>query len=115
MKPPDAWSDKTKTIVQVALSTLTVALNGTFSGLICYRLFSMRNNAERVLGRLQATLYNSYTTIFVESGGLFTIWATIDLFVVAKNNETRDVFDGPLKYINVSATSFPKIARPEGL
>ena len=61
----------------------------------------MRKNAERVLGSLQATLYNSYTTIFVESGGLFTIWAIVYLFVLATNNASEEVFDGPMKYINV--------------
>ncbi|KAJ3481998.1 hypothetical protein NLJ89_g12166 [Agrocybe chaxingu] len=60
-----------------------MALNVIITFLICLRLFMMRHRAERVLGKLQATLYNSAITMFVESGGLFTIWSVVYLITRA--------------------------------
>lgn len=81
---------------------LCVALNIMFTGLISTRLFMMRHKAERVLGRLQASLYNSTITIFVESGAFFTLWVMTYLILRTRNSWVQDVFQQPYTYVLVS-------------
>jgi hypothetical protein len=104
MKPPGE-NMKAANMIRIALSAAYFALNATFTGLVCYRLLSLRQKAERVLGRLQATLYNSYTTIFVESGGLVTLWAATFLICNAVG-KFGEAFWEPSSYIIVRGQSF---------
>lgn len=85
--------------------SLSVSLNLVFAILICLRIFIMRHKAVKVLGKLQALLYNSSTTMFVESGGFFTIWSTVYLIALLSNSWTQEVFLQPYSYILVSYAS----------
>lgn len=102
MRPPSDRNVKYDFVYEVTLSAIFVALNASFTALICFRLFSMRHKADRVLGRLQATLYNSYSTLFVESGGFFTIWTVATLIAKVMNGWVQNAFLEPYKYILVS-------------
>ena len=103
VKDRDAGDDH---IYNVALGSVFVALNVTFTALIFFRLFTMRHKAERVLGRLRATLYTSWSTLFVESGALFTLWAIVCLAVRAEHHWIEKVFLQPYTYIIVSFSPF---------
>ncbi|PPQ81464.1 hypothetical protein CVT26_011541 [Gymnopilus dilepis] len=83
----------------LAYYVLCVTLNLFCTFLISLRLFMLRHKAERVLGRLQATLYNSATTMFVESGALFTLWAFTYLILRFKGSWAQDIFLQPYSYI----------------
>jgi len=72
------------------------------TSLISLRLFTMRHKAVRVLGTLQATLYNSFMTMFVESGALFTIWGATYLALRAQNSWAQDIFLQSYPYVIVS-------------
>ena len=87
--------------------SLSVSLNLLFTILICLRIFVMRDKAVKVLGKLQAFFYNSLTTMFVESGGFFTIWSIVYLITLLSNSWAQNVFLQPYSYILVSChTSF---------
>jgi len=79
--------------------SLSVSLNLLFTILICLRIFLMRDKAVKVLGKLQAFFYNSLTTMFVESGGFFTIWSIVYLITLLSNSWAQNVFLEPYSYI----------------
>ncbi|KAF8154606.1 hypothetical protein B0H34DRAFT_660832 [Crassisporium funariophilum] len=79
--------------------SLCVSLNLIITILICVRIFMMRHKAEKVLGKLQASFYNSTITILVESGAFFTIWAVAYLISRQKCSWVEDVFLQPYTYI----------------
>jgi len=79
--------------------SLSVSLNLLFTILICLRIFVMRVRAVKVLGKLQAFYYNSLTTMFVESGGLFTIWSIVYLITLLSNSWAQEAFLQPYSYI----------------
>jgi len=83
----------------VVFYALCVSLNLTCTSLISLRLFMMRHKAERVLGKLQASLYNSAITMFVESGALVTIWGLIYLILRARISWAADIFLQPYPYV----------------
>jgi len=76
-----------------------VSLNLTVTCLISLRLFMMRHKAERVLGTLQASLYNSSITMFVESGALFTFWSLTYLIMRLRGSWAQDIFLQPYSYL----------------
>jgi len=78
---------------------LCLSLNIICTSLICIRLYTMRHKAERVLGNLQASLYNSATTMFVESGAFFTLWSMVYVISRAQNSWVQSVFLEPYSYI----------------
>jgi len=78
---------------------LCVCLNVLATSLICIRLFMMRHKAVRVLGKLQASLYNSAITMFVESGAFFTIWGATYLILRATNSWAQDIFLQSYPYV----------------
>lgn len=78
---------------------LCVVLNLTSTSLISLRLFMMRHKAERVLGSLQASLYNSSITMFVESGALFTCWGLTYLIMRIRGSWAQDIFLQPYSYV----------------
>jgi len=78
---------------------LCVTLNLTCTSLISLRLFMMRHKAERVLGSLQASLYNSSTTMFVESGALFTFWGLTYLIMLIHGSWAQNIFLQPYSYV----------------
>jgi len=78
---------------------LCLSLNIICTSLICIRLYTMRHKAERVLGNLQASLYNSATTMFVESGAFFTLWSMVYVITRARNSWVQNVFLEPYSYI----------------
>lgn len=80
---------------------LCVTLNLTCTSLISLRLFMMRHKAERVLGSLQASLYNSCTTMFVESGAFFTFWSLTYLIMRIHHSWAQDIFLQPYSYVIV--------------
>lgn len=63
----------------------------------------MRKRAEKVLGTLQASLYNSSITMFVESGSFFTLWSMAYVISTVTNSWVQDIFLQPYSYIIVSA------------
>ena len=83
--------------------SLSVSINLVFTILICLRIFIMRDKAVKVLGKLQASFYSSSITMFVESGGFFTIWSTVYLIALLSDSWVEDVFLQPYSYILVSA------------
>ena len=68
----------------------------------------MRDKAVKVLGKLQASFYSSSITMFVESGGFFTIWATVYLITLLSDSWVENVFLQPYSYILVSYTSLQR-------
>jgi hypothetical protein len=78
---------------------LCVTLNLTCTSLISLRLFMMRHKAERVLGSLQASLYNSSITMFVESGAFFTFWGLTYLILRRRGSWAQDIFLQPYSYV----------------
>ncbi|KAF8901158.1 hypothetical protein CPB84DRAFT_1679894 [Gymnopilus junonius] len=78
---------------------LCVTLNLTCTSLISLRLFMMRHKAERVLGSLQASLYNSSITMFVESGAFFTFWGLTYLIMRIRESWAADIFLQPYSFI----------------
>jgi len=78
---------------------LCVSLNLTCTSLISLRLFMMRHKAERVLGSLQASLYNSSITMFVESGAFFTFWGLTYLILRIRGSWAQDIFLQPYSYV----------------
>ncbi|KAH9475897.1 hypothetical protein JR316_0011458 [Psilocybe cubensis] len=78
---------------------LCVGLNTMVTIMICVRLFMMRHKAEMVLGNLQASLYNSCISIFVESGAFFSLWSLVYLSLRAKNSWAQDIFFQPYSFI----------------
>ncbi|KAF8956563.1 hypothetical protein BDZ97DRAFT_1925367 [Flammula alnicola] len=79
--------------------SLCLSLNITTTTLICVRLYTMRHKAERVLGTLQASLYNSSITMFVESGAFFTVWSLTYVISRATGSWVGDIFLEPYSYI----------------
>jgi len=78
---------------------LCLSLNIICTSLICIRLYTMRHKAERVLGNLQASLYNSITTMFVESGAFFTLWSMVYVIARSRDSWVQNVFLEPYSYI----------------
>jgi nitrate reductase NapE component len=78
---------------------LCLSLNIICTSLICIRLHTMRHKAERVLGNLQASLYNSATTMFVESGAFFTLWSMVYVITRSRSSWVQSVFLEPYSYI----------------
>jgi nitrate reductase NapE component len=78
---------------------LCVSLNLMCTFLISLRLFMIRHKAERVLGSLQASLYNSSITMFVESGAFFTFWSITYLILKLKKSWAQDIFLQPYSYV----------------
>jgi hypothetical protein len=87
--------------LQIAVLAAYFALNGSFTGLIGYRIYSIRQNAQQVLGSLRAALLCSYTTIFVESGAFFTVWVVVCLGLQAAKNWVLPTFMDPFNYFLV--------------
>lgn len=69
----------------------------------------MRDKAVKVLGKLQASFYSSSITMFVESGGFFTIWSMVYLITLLSNSWVEDVFLQPFTYIHVSYVSLQRV------
>jgi len=88
---------------------LCFSLNLFTTTLICIRLYTMRHKAERVLGKLQASLYNSFITMFVESGALFTLWSLAYLVSKTRNSWVQEVFLQPYCYVMVSLLSHARL------
>jgi len=86
-------------IYKTIFYSLSVSLNLVITILICLRIFIMRDKAEKVLGKLQASFYNSSITMFVESGAFFTIWSVIYLIALQSDSWAQDVFLQPYSYI----------------
>jgi len=82
-----------------AFYCLCLGLNAFTTTLICIRLYRMRHKAERVLGRLQASLYNSAITMFVESGAFFTIWSLLYVVTKTRGSWVQEVFLQPYSYV----------------
>jgi len=78
---------------------LCISLNVMVTILIFVRLFMMRHKAERVLGSIQASLYNSSITMFVESGAFFTFWSVTYLILRVKNHWAQDIFLQPYSFV----------------
>lgn len=81
---------------------LCVFLNTMVTILIALRLFMMRHKTKMVLGNLQASLYNSCISVFVESGAFFSIWSLIYLALRAKGSWAQDIFFQPYSFVLVS-------------
>lgn len=81
---------------------LCVFLNVMVTILITLRLFMMRHKAEMVLGNLQASLYNSCISVFVESGAFFSIWSLTYLILKANGSWAQDIFFQPYSFVLVS-------------
>jgi hypothetical protein len=62
----------------------------------------IRDKAEKVLGKLQASFYYSSITLFVESGAFFTIWSVVYLVALQRDSWVQDIFLLPFTYILVS-------------
>ncbi|KAF9527221.1 hypothetical protein CPB83DRAFT_856579 [Crepidotus variabilis] len=86
-------------IFNITQGATYLALNVFVTITIWLRLYHMRYNAERILGRLQASMYNSYSTLFVESGAFFTLWSMVYLMLRVTNNWAQDVFWQPYAYV----------------
>ena len=82
--------------------SLCFALNLVFTSLISVRIYMLRHKAEMVLGRLQASLYNSASTMFVESGAFFTLWSFAYLITLVQQCWIQDILLQPYSYILVS-------------
>jgi len=98
-RPNDmAWQSHSLTYKTIFYS-LSASLNLVFTILICLRIFIMRDKAVRVLGKLQASFYNCSITMFVESGGFFTVWSAVYLIALQSESWFQDVFLQPFSYI----------------
>lgn len=105
-RPNDmAW--QSQSTYKTTFYSLSASLNLVFTILICLRIFIMRDKAVRVLGKLQASFYNSSITMFVESGGFFTIWSTVYLITLLCNSWFQDVFSQSMPYILVRSLFIP--------
>jgi len=78
---------------------LCLGMNIFLSVAICARLYMIRKRAERVLGTLQASLYNSSITMFVESGSFFTLWSMAYVISNVTDSWVQDIFLQPYSYI----------------
>ena len=109
IRPNDmAWQSHLL-IYQTISYSLCVSLNLVFTILICTRIFMMRDKAEKVLGKLQACFYNSPITMFVESGGFFTLWSIVHLIAQQSNSWVQDVFLQPYPFVLVSSASLDRV------
>jgi len=95
---PDANVART-TLYMTVFYCLCLSLNIVTSGMIIIRLYLMRHKAEKVLGTLQASLYNSAITMFVESGSFFTIWSMVYMISRTRHSWVQDIFLQPYSYI----------------
>ena len=86
---------------------LCLGMNIFLSVAICARLYAMLKKAEKVLGTLQASLYNSAITMFVVSGSFFTIWSLVYVISTVSNSWVQDIFLQPYSYIIVSTRVSP--------
>jgi len=91
--------------LEVVFHSLCFTLNLVFTSLISVRIYMLRHKAEMVLGRLQASLYNSAITMFVESGAFFTLWSFAYLIMLVRKCWTQDILLQPYSYIIVSQLS----------
>jgi hypothetical protein len=66
----------------------------------------MRGKLEAIMGPLHASLYTSTSAKFVESGALFTIWATSTLAVIIRGSIVKHVFVLPAIHILVRIPAF---------
>jgi hypothetical protein len=92
-------------VFEVVFHSLCFALNFVFTSLISVRIYMLRHKAEMVLGRLQASLYNSASTMFVESGAFFTLWSFAYLITLVRQYWIQDILLQPYSYILVSQLS----------
>ncbi|GLB39844.1 hypothetical protein LshimejAT787_0703540 [Lyophyllum shimeji] len=76
----------------ISYYSLTMAFNIYVTAMICLRLHTMRSKLEAVAGKLHASFYTSGITIFVESGGFFTLWITVYVIVRSRGNFVQDIF-----------------------
>lgn len=86
-------------VLEVVFHSLCFTLNFVFTSLIAIRIYMLRHKAEMVLGRLQASLYNSAITMFVESGAFFTIWSFAYLITLVRDCWIQDILLQPYSYI----------------
>ncbi|KAF8816433.1 hypothetical protein BYT27DRAFT_7127882 [Phlegmacium glaucopus] len=84
---------------KIAFYSLCVSLNVVFTSLVCVRILMIRSKAEKVLGKLQASFYNSSLTLFVESGAFFTIWSVVYLITLLTDSWVKYIFLLPYPYI----------------
>ncbi|KAF9467150.1 hypothetical protein BDZ94DRAFT_1156726 [Collybia nuda] len=82
-----------------AYYSLNVAFNIFVAFMICARFYMMRRKLETVMGGLHAAFYTSTVTMFVESGGFFTVWATAYLVLRSRGTVVREVFLLPYTHI----------------
>ncbi|KAF5384325.1 hypothetical protein D9615_003311 [Tricholomella constricta] len=76
----------------VSYHALTMAFNIYFTVMICIRLHMMRSQLQAVAGKLHASFYTSTVTLFVESGGFFTLWIIIYLIIRSRGSFVQDIF-----------------------
>lgn len=86
-------------IYRTAYYSICASLNLVLTILICIRIFMIRDKAEKVLGKLQASFYYSSITLFVESGAFFTIWSVVYLVALQRDSWVQDIFLLPFTYI----------------
>ncbi|KAF8062265.1 hypothetical protein FPV67DRAFT_1672741 [Lyophyllum atratum] len=95
IRPSDLTSSGT---YGLSYHSLTMAFNIYVTALICLRLHMMRSKLEAVAGRLHASFYTSTITMFVESGGFFTLWIMVYLILRSRGSLVQDVFLLPYTY-----------------
>jgi len=92
-------------VLSLVFDSLCVVLNLLVTSLISLRIYMMRRKAEMVLGRLQASLYTSTITIFVETGAFFTLWSLTYWISLVQGSWIQDIFLQPYTYVTVSQHS----------
>lgn len=98
------WSARVKDF-SISYTALMVAFNLLVTILISVRLLMLRRKIEQVLGKVQSMYYNCHATIFVECGGLFSLWIMFYLIVKARGSWIQDAILLPSVYISVSVLS----------
>ncbi|KAG6808671.1 hypothetical protein H0H92_003282 [Tricholoma furcatifolium] len=86
----------------MAYDALSFAFNAYITLAICLRLIMLRPKLEAVSGKLHASFYTSTITLFVESGGFFTIWSAVNLITRSRGSLVQDVFFFPQTFALVS-------------
>ena len=92
-----------------AFYALSMTLNIALTAMIVGRMLYLRQRAIKVLGNYHAKIYSSVSTIFLESGILYTSFGLAYLIASAFRNEATYVLMQVLGQVVVSLVLFMRL------
>ncbi|RDB18736.1 hypothetical protein Hypma_014681 [Hypsizygus marmoreus] len=98
-RPKDTGLAAKSPIFSTVFYSLCVSLNLFVTIMISARLYMMRKKVETIMGKLHASFYTGFTTILVESGAFFTIWALTYVILMSLRSPMKEVFLLPYTHV----------------